>query len=60
MNEFLFAQSQMALSLAFHIIFAAFGIGMPLLLVVISEELYLSKRYEYLANPLLTFTKNKI
>lgn len=40
MSDFLFARSQMAMSLAFHIIFAALGIGMPLLMAV-SEGLYL-------------------
>ena len=40
MDDFLFARSQMAMSLAFHIIFAALGIGMPLLMAV-SEGLYL-------------------
>src|SRR6266550_3918120 len=29
MSDFLFARSQMAMSLAFHIVFAALGIGMP-------------------------------
>src|SRR5260370_5812016 len=32
MSDFLFARSQMAMSLAFHIVFAALGIGMPLLM----------------------------
>ena len=32
-NDLLFARSLMAMSLAFHIIFAALGIGMPLLMV---------------------------
>ncbi len=40
MSDLLFARSQMAMSLAFHIIFAAVGIGMPLLMVI-SEGLYL-------------------
>jgi cytochrome d ubiquinol oxidase subunit I len=34
MNDFFFARSQMAMSLAFHIVFAALGIGMPLLMVL--------------------------
>jgi cytochrome bd ubiquinol oxidase subunit I len=34
MNDLLAARSQMAMSLAFHIIFAVVGIGMPLLMVV--------------------------
>jgi len=40
MTDFLFARSQMAMSLAFHIIFAALGIGMPMLMAL-SEGLYL-------------------
>jgi hypothetical protein len=40
-GDFLFVRSQMALSLAFHIIFAATGIGMPLLMVI-SEGLVLA------------------
>lgn len=40
MDDFFFARSQMAMSLAFHIIFAALGIGMPLLMAV-SEGIYL-------------------
>jgi cytochrome bd ubiquinol oxidase subunit I len=38
-----FARSQMALSLAFHIVFAAVGVGMPLLMAV-AEGLYLRTR----------------
>ena len=34
MDDFFFARSQMALSLGFHIIFAAVGMGMPLLMAV--------------------------
>ena len=34
MSDFMAARSQMAMSLAFHIIFAAVGIGMPLLMVI--------------------------
>src|SRR5215213_8259555 len=34
MSDFVAARSQMAMSLAFHIIFAAVGIGMPLLMVI--------------------------
>ena len=51
-NDLLFARSQMALSLAFHIIFAAIGIGMPLLMVI-SEGLYLRTQDE----TYLTLTK---
>ena len=43
-----FARSQMALSLAFHIVFAVVGIGMPVLMVI-SEWLWLrTKREVYL------------
>jgi cytochrome bd-type quinol oxidase subunit 1 len=34
MNDFLFARSQMAMSLAFHTIFAALGIGLPVLMAI--------------------------
>ncbi len=34
MNDLLFARSQMAISLAFHIIFAVVGMGMPALMVI--------------------------
>ncbi len=40
MSDFLFARSQMAMSLAFHIIYAAVGMGMPLLMAI-SEWRYL-------------------
>src|SRR5450432_4513326 len=40
MNDFLFARAQMGMSLGFHIIFAAVGIGMPVLMTI-SEGLYL-------------------
>ncbi len=40
MTDLFFARSQMAMSLAFHIIFAALGIGMPLLMAI-AEALYL-------------------
>ena len=43
MTDFAFARSQMALSLAFHIIFAAVGMGMPLLMAL-AEGLYLRRR----------------
>src|SRR5437764_4392867 len=42
MTDFGFARSQMAVSLAFHIIFAAIGIGMPLLMAI-AEGLYLRR-----------------
>ena len=40
MSDLLFARSQMALSLVFHIIFAAIGIGLPVLMVI-AEAMYL-------------------
>jgi cytochrome d ubiquinol oxidase subunit I len=40
MSDLLFARSQMALSLMFHIIFAAIGIGLPVLMVI-AEAMYL-------------------
>ena len=43
MSDLLFARSQMALSLAFHIIFAAIGIGLPVLMVL-AEGMYLRTR----------------
>jgi cytochrome d ubiquinol oxidase subunit I len=45
MNDLLAARSQMAMSLAFHIIFAAIGIAMPLLMVV-AEWRWLRSRDE--------------
>jgi cytochrome d ubiquinol oxidase subunit I len=43
MNDLFAARSQMAMSLAFHIIFAVVGIGMPLLMVV-AERRWLRTR----------------
>jgi cytochrome bd ubiquinol oxidase subunit I len=43
MNVFFFARLQMAMSLAFHIVFATLGIRMPLLMVI-SEVLHLHTR----------------
>lgn len=40
MNDLLYARAQMEVSLAFHMVFAAMGIGMPLLLLI-AEGLYL-------------------
>ena len=40
MTDLLAARSQMAMSLAFHILFAVVGMGMPLLMVI-AEGLYL-------------------
>lgn len=45
MDDLLAARSQMAMSLAFHIIFAAIGIAMPLLMVI-AEWLYLRTKDE--------------
>jgi len=42
-TDFVFARSQMAVSLAFHIVFAAVGVGMPLLMAI-AEGLYLRSR----------------
>jgi hypothetical protein len=39
-SDFLYARSQMGMSLAFHIVFAALGIGLPVLMAI-SEGLYL-------------------
>src|SRR4029453_14422169 len=33
-NDFLFASSQMGMSLAFHIVFAAIGISLPVFMVI--------------------------
>jgi cytochrome d ubiquinol oxidase subunit I len=44
-SDLLAARSQMAISLAFHIVFAAMGIGLPLLLAI-SEWLWLRRREE--------------
>ena len=40
MDTFAFARSQMTLSLVFHMVFAAIGIGLPLMMVI-AETLYL-------------------
>jgi cytochrome d ubiquinol oxidase subunit I len=40
MNDLLFARSQMAMSLAFHIVFAVLGIGLPVLMAI-AEAVYL-------------------
>ena len=45
MSDLFAARSQMAMSLAFHIIFAVIGIGMPLLMVI-AEALWLRTRRE--------------
>ena len=43
MSDFLSARSQMGISLAFHIVFAAIGIGLPVLMAI-SEGVYLRTR----------------
>jgi cytochrome bd ubiquinol oxidase subunit I len=48
MNDLLAARSQMAMSLAFHIIFAAIGIAMPLLMVIAEWKWLRSKDEIYL------------
>ena len=45
MTDLLAARSQMAMSLAFHIVFAIVGIGMPLLMVI-AERMWLNTRQE--------------
>ena len=45
MNDLLAARSQMAMSLAFHIVFAAIGIALPLLMIV-AEWFYLRTKDE--------------
>jgi cytochrome d ubiquinol oxidase subunit I len=40
MNDLLYARAQMGMSLAFHIVFAAIGLALPLMMVV-SEQLWL-------------------
>jgi len=45
MDNLLAARSQMAMSLAFHIVFAAIGIGLPLLMVI-AEALWRRTRQE--------------
>src|SRR6267142_5345494 len=48
MNDLLAALSQMAMSLAFHIIFAAIGIAMPLLMVIAEWKWLRTKNEVYL------------
>src|SRR5712672_4296900 len=48
MSDFLFARSQMAMSLAFHIVFAALGIGMPLLMAIAEWTYLRTKQPVYL------------
>ena len=40
MNDLLFARSPMAMSLAFHLVFAVLGIGLPVLMAI-AEAVYL-------------------
>ncbi|MBD0306221.1 MAG: cytochrome ubiquinol oxidase subunit I [Nitrospiraceae bacterium] len=49
MADFLAARSQMAMSLAFHIIFAAVGMAMPLMMVVAEWRWLRTKQDVYLA-----------
>ncbi len=48
MTEALFARGQMAYSLAFHIVFAAVGIAMPLLMVLAEVQWLRTRDAEYL------------
>ena len=48
MSDFLFARSQMAMSLAFHIVFAAIGIGLPLLMAIAEAAYLRTKKPVYL------------
>jgi cytochrome d ubiquinol oxidase subunit I len=48
MNDLLAARSQMAMSLAFHIIFAAIGIAMPLLMIIAEWQWLRTKEAVYL------------
>lgn len=48
MDDILAARSQMAMSLAFHIIFAAIGIAMPLLMVIAEWRFLRTKNVIYL------------
>src|SRR6266481_5281407 len=48
MNDLFAARSQMAMSLAFHIIFAAIGIAMPLLMIIAEWQWLRTKQEVYL------------
>lgn len=48
MSDLLAARSQMAMSLAFHIIFATIGIAMPLLMVIAERQWLCTKQEVYL------------
>jgi cytochrome bd-type quinol oxidase subunit 1 len=58
MDDLLAARSQMAMSLAFHIVFAAIGIAMPLLMII-AEWKWLRSKDERRAlrrrSPLVSF-----
>src|SRR5712664_3233714 len=49
MNDLFAARSQMAMSLAFHIVFAAIGIAMPLLMIIAEWQWLRTKDEVYLA-----------
>ena len=49
MDTLLAARWQMTISLAFHMVFAAIGIGLPLLLVLIERQYLLTKQEHYKA-----------
>src|SRR5260370_42485151 len=49
MNDLLAARSQMAMSLAFHIVFAAIGIAMPFLMIIAEWQWLRAKDEVYLA-----------
>ena len=46
MTDLFFARGQMAMSLAFHIVFAALGIGMPLLMAFAAGKVELVLFFE--------------
>ncbi len=48
MSDFLFARSQMGMSLAFHIVFAVLGIGLPVLMAIAEAAYLRTKRPVYL------------
>jgi hypothetical protein len=62
MNDLLAARSQMAMSLAFHIIFAAIGIAMPLLMIIAEwkwlrtkDSIYLTLAQRWAKGPAILF-----
>jgi cytochrome d ubiquinol oxidase subunit I len=48
-NDVLFARGQMAMSLAFHIVFAAIGVAMPLLMVLAEWRFHRTRDPDYLS-----------